>query len=144
MADFWTLQTRVQRRVIDLPASVISEVPDLINEAIRDLQDSHNFHVMRTLTEETTAAATRALLAKPALFKQLRGRPFYTSFASATAIFRPYRPCNSPSALVSAATPQSVTTSHRSRVRDVIGAWFSEPQAQARGLGGAIALRPAR
>ena len=37
MADFTTLQDRVNRRVIDLPAAVTAEVNTLINAAIRTL-----------------------------------------------------------------------------------------------------------
>ncbi|KKK91371.1 hypothetical protein LCGC14_2713670, partial [marine sediment metagenome] len=33
MPTFQTLQDRVTRRVIDLPASVTAEVPDLVNKA---------------------------------------------------------------------------------------------------------------
>ena len=38
MADFGTIQTRVQRNIIDLPLAVQAAVPDLINSAMRDLQ----------------------------------------------------------------------------------------------------------
>ncbi len=79
MADFAALQTRVKRRVIDLPASIVAEVPDLINEAIRELEDFHNFRVMRTSVDATTGEGTRKLVTTPANFKSFRGRPYFTS-----------------------------------------------------------------
>ncbi len=79
MADFVTLQTRVKRRVIDLPASVIAEVPDLINEAIKDIADDHNFQVMRETVTATTVDAARTLVAIPSDFKEFRGRPYFTA-----------------------------------------------------------------
>ncbi len=79
MADFEALQTRVKRRVIDLPASVTSEVPDLINEAIRELEDFHNFRVMRTSVDATTVEGERKLVTKPSDFKSFRGRAYLTS-----------------------------------------------------------------
>jgi hypothetical protein len=78
MATFQTLQDRVTRRVIDLPAAVTTEVPDLVNKAIRRLMDLHNFKVMETETAQLlTTAATRALqTAVPTDLKELRGRPY--------------------------------------------------------------------
>ena len=40
------LQTRVQTRIIDLPAAVQAEVPQLVNEALYELQSRHNFKCM--------------------------------------------------------------------------------------------------
>src|ERR1700730_7807184 len=40
------LQTRVQTRIIDLPAAVQAEVPQLVNEAMYELQSRHNFKCM--------------------------------------------------------------------------------------------------
>ncbi len=80
MTNFATLQTRVKRRVIDLPAAVTAEVPDLINEAVRELQDRHNFQTMQTLLTATTADLTRVLVAVPSDFKSFRGRPFRRAF----------------------------------------------------------------
>ncbi len=79
MTDFATLQTRVKRRVIDLPASIVTEVPDLINEAIRELEDVHNFRVMRMSVAATTGEGARKLVTKPTDFKSFRGRPYFTS-----------------------------------------------------------------
>ncbi len=78
MPTFQTLQDRVTRRVIDLPAAVTAEVPDLINKALRTLQEFHNFKVMETETAQlTTTVATRPLSAAiPANFKEFRGLPY--------------------------------------------------------------------
>ena len=78
MPTFQTLQDRVTRRVIDLPASVTAEVPDLINKALRTLQEMHNFRVMGTEQKLlTTTVATHPLSAAvPANFKEHRGRPY--------------------------------------------------------------------
>lgn len=78
MPTFQTFQDRVTRRVIDLPAAVTAEVPDLINKALRTLQEFHNFRVMETETAQlTTTVATRPLSAAvPTNFKEFRGRPY--------------------------------------------------------------------
>lgn len=78
MSTFQTIQDRVTRRVIDLPVAVTAEVPDLINKALRTLQESHNFKVMETETAQlTTTVATRPLSAAvPANFKEFRGLPY--------------------------------------------------------------------
>ena len=75
MTDFSTLQTRVNRRVIDLPVAVTAEVPTLINEVIRDLADEHNFRVMEAEAAFTTADATR-LLGTISDLKEIRSRPY--------------------------------------------------------------------
>lgn len=74
--NFGQLKTRVQRRIIDLPAAITAEVPDLVNEAIRDLEDFHNFHVMRAITSANTVVDTRLLLPAPADFKNFRNAPW--------------------------------------------------------------------
>lgn len=77
MTTFAELQTRVERLVIDLPTSVQTEVPFLINEAMRDIQIDHNFKVQEALlSAQQTTASTRALLAVPSNFKEWRGEPY--------------------------------------------------------------------
>lgn len=78
MPTFQTIQDRVTRRVIDLPAAVTAEVPDLLNKAMRTLQEMHNFKVMETEQKLlTTTVATRPLSASvPANFKEFRGLPY--------------------------------------------------------------------
>jgi hypothetical protein len=77
MSQFSVLQARVERRVIDLPASVLAEVPILINEAMHFLQQRHNFKVMETETAQTsTTADSHTLLAVPSDYKEARGLPY--------------------------------------------------------------------
>ena len=73
MVTFSQLQADVRANVIDLPTEVTNRVPRLINKAIRKLERKHNFKVMEALASGTTAASTRALMAVPADFKELRG-----------------------------------------------------------------------
>ncbi len=78
MPTFQTLQDRVDRRIIDLPASVTAEVPDLLNKAMRTLQEMHNFKVMEKETAQlTTTVAVRTLSAVVASdLKEMRGLPY--------------------------------------------------------------------
>ncbi len=81
MATFLEIQTRVNRRVIDLPAAVTAEVPTLVNEASKRLQRRHNFKCMEAATAVlTTTVNTRTLstVAVPADFKEFRGSPYLT------------------------------------------------------------------
>ena len=48
MGNYSTIQTRVTRRVIDLPSAVTAEVPQLVSLAISKLQERHNFKVMES------------------------------------------------------------------------------------------------
>ncbi len=80
MATFQNIQDRVTRRVIDLPASVLTEIPTLINEAMRDLQTEHNFKVMEALSATfTTTVNTNTLGSVPSDFKEYRGKPYLTT-----------------------------------------------------------------
>lgn len=81
MATFNDIQTRVQRRLIDLPTSTLAEVPELVNDALRELQSRHNFKVMEKLLDANTAALTRNLVAVPADFKEARLYPYFTPFS---------------------------------------------------------------
>lgn len=79
MATFLELKERVKRRLIDLPAAVLTEVPDLVNKGLRELQRRHNFQVMEALQATTTLVSTRAMVGVvPTDFKELRDRPFTT------------------------------------------------------------------
>jgi len=75
---FQTIQDRVTRRIIDLPASVTTEVPDLVNKAMRTLQEMHNFKVMEAETAQfVTVIATRTVGFVPLVtFKEHRGLPY--------------------------------------------------------------------
>jgi hypothetical protein len=78
MPTFQTIQDRVTRRVIDLPAAVTAEVADLVNMAMVTLQNQHRFKVMEAKTGQlTTVVTTRPLSsAVPSDFKALRGLPY--------------------------------------------------------------------
>lgn len=77
MATFSELQTRVQRLVIDLPSAVTTEVPELINEAIKGIQEEHNFKVMEALVSaQQTTVATRTLTSVPSTLKDYRDEPY--------------------------------------------------------------------
>lgn len=77
MADFTTLQARVNRRVIDLPAAVTAEVNTLINAAIRSLERKHKFRAQEALTSQMlTVAAQRTLgTAVPTNYLEARSKP---------------------------------------------------------------------
>lgn len=78
MATYSEIQTRVTRRVIDLPAAVTAEVPALVNEAIRKLERMHNFRVMRATVDFTTTEGTRSVGTLPLNWKEWRDEPYYT------------------------------------------------------------------
>ena len=85
MATFTELQDRVSRRVIDLPAAVLAEVPDLVNEALREIQERHNFKVMEAVSAQyITVDAVRNLAVVPTDFKEWRGKPYLSYFAGGT------------------------------------------------------------
>lgn len=55
---FIDLQNRVKERVIDLPATVLAQVPALINEAIRSAQRKYNFRAMESSVSMVTAVGS--------------------------------------------------------------------------------------
>lgn len=77
---FATIRTRVLTRVIDTPTAVQTEVPTLVNEAMRTLQSRHNFKVMEKIGSYITAEGVRVLAALPSDFKEFRGEPWNESF----------------------------------------------------------------
>src|SRR5271166_775668 len=98
---YTTIQSRVQTRLIDLPAAVLAEVPTLINDAIHFICANHNFKVMEGETgplvtttamvpatagtnADGTTAATHILAPIPSDFKELRGDAYYASFVGWT------------------------------------------------------------
>lgn len=76
------LRNAVLRNVIDQPARVTGAVADLVNRAIRDLTDGHNFKCMEADQTYTTAAGLRTLGELPANFKEFRinEKPFVREF----------------------------------------------------------------
>lgn len=77
MATFSELQTRVRTRVIDLPTAVNNEVPALVNKAIREAQDRHNFKTMEANVSFTTTEGQRKIGDVPSDFKEFRSQPYY-------------------------------------------------------------------
>lgn len=83
MANFGTIVSRVQARIIDLPQVVRDEVPTLVNAVIRAMQDQYNFSVMESLGGPyTTVVDTRELNAKPSNFKEYFGDPYYQEYTT--------------------------------------------------------------
>lgn len=76
MANFTTLATRVQDRLIDSNAVITNETGEWINRAIKDLERKHNFPVMREEVAATTVASTRKLVNQPSDWKETRDRPY--------------------------------------------------------------------
>lgn len=86
------MQTRVNRRVIDLPAAVQAEVPQLLNVALAKLQERHNFKVMERELAVYTAVNSHTILQSvggsavtiptaPAInFKEWRGEPWFLRY----------------------------------------------------------------
>ena len=104
MATFADLQTRVNRRVIDLPTAVVAEIPTLINEAIRDAEDAHNFRIMEAEVEYNTLLNTRRLpstgTSVPADWKEKRSAPWLREGEGGTLGTRPIEWATSKSAIV--------------------------------------------
>lgn len=81
MPSFISIQNRVKRNVIDAPAAVLAEIPNHINDAMREIQESHNFIVMRTLPSAfTTTAATRSIGSVPSDFKGPWSHPYFLTY----------------------------------------------------------------
>lgn len=78
--DYGDLQARVARRLIDAPQMVTDEVPRLVLQSIRNLQDRHNFWVMKGLiSAQSTTYDEHVLRAKPTTWKGWRDFPYYLS-----------------------------------------------------------------
>lgn len=75
MATFVQLQDRVKRRIIDLPADTVLEIPGLINEAIRAAERRHNFRAMKADQEFVTANLNH-ILGTLTSFKEVREKPW--------------------------------------------------------------------
>ena len=80
MANFQTLQTRVQSNVIDLPPAVLAQVPNFVNSAIQFLEALHNFQVMKAevsyITPNVADGQTHVLGGVPPQWKEPRGEPY--------------------------------------------------------------------
>lgn len=83
---FLDLQTRVQRRLIDVRAEVTAEIPMLINEGVDALQAIHNFRCMQAELQFTTnhSASDPHVIGQIPMnssttwaWKEPRGNPYY-------------------------------------------------------------------
>ncbi len=79
MATFGELQSRVRANIIDLPSNVSSRVPDLINQAIRELEDRHNFIGMQAFHTPISTIGTNSLGTLPTNWKESYGDATYIS-----------------------------------------------------------------
>ena len=61
MVSFLNLQDRAKVYILDLPTAVVSELPTLINDAIRDIQEAHNFRIMEAETQFVTTEGSHTL-----------------------------------------------------------------------------------
>jgi hypothetical protein len=99
LGNYAELQTRVNRRVIDLPSAVVAEVPQLVNVALTKLQEKHNFRVMESELAAFTSVGTHPLLqsvggatitipSSPAInFKEWRGEPWFLNYIEGSPRF---------------------------------------------------------
>jgi hypothetical protein len=76
VATFAELQTRVERRVIDLPAAVKAEIPTLVNEAVKSVMRKHNFQCMKASISSITTVDEHLLFSTPADWKEWREMPY--------------------------------------------------------------------
>lgn len=78
MTTYAQLQTAVEGRVIDLPTFVSTAVPGLINSALLEIQQGHNFRVMEAIlnAQQTVVADGHELADLPDRFKEFRGDPY--------------------------------------------------------------------
>lgn len=61
MTTFSDIKSRVQTRIIDLPQAVQTELPFLINDAIRSAQRRYNFRAMEQVQTFTTTSGSVSL-----------------------------------------------------------------------------------
>jgi len=85
MATFLELQTEVRTAIIDLPTAVSNLVPTFVKRAVRSLQTDYNFRVMRALGSFVSTEGVRILGARPADWKEARGRPYRLGFNGSTS-----------------------------------------------------------
>lgn len=76
MPTFQGIQDSVTRRLVDTNIALTTEVPLLVNNALRMIQDLHNFKVMEASVEYTTVQAQRQLSTMPGDWKESRFNPY--------------------------------------------------------------------
>lgn len=84
MPTFTSIKDRIERRLIDVNAAITIEVGDLVNNALRMIQDLHNFKIMEASVESTTVQAQRKLGIKPTDWKESRFDPYIREWDGGT------------------------------------------------------------
>ncbi len=78
--DFITIKARIQTRLVDVPDAISVELDEIVNRAIKDAEDDHNFKAMRAKVEYVTTLADHRLpdtgTSIPTDWKESRGRPW--------------------------------------------------------------------
>lgn len=78
MATYSAIQSDVAVWLRDLPTDTQNQIGTLINEALREAQQGHNFECMRVTSEELTVDSTRELV-EIVRMKCPDGRPYLTT-----------------------------------------------------------------
>lgn len=104
MSTYSSIQSRVSRRVIDLPSAVVAEVPQLVNVALSKLQKKHNFRVMEAELAAFTAVGSHSIVqsvsgppiilpSAPAInFKEWRNEPWSIRYTDGSPRFMSWAP----------------------------------------------------
>jgi len=80
--DLLATKNAVLNRLVGVSTAVSNEVTQLINDAIKDIEDDHNFQVMKGVVTATTTVNDHTLVPTlPLDWKEPRGRSFYTTQA---------------------------------------------------------------
>lgn len=77
MTTLSEITAKVQRRIIDLPTAITTEVNGMVNSAIRTLEQRRKWECCKELVEFTTTAGSNTLGTVPTNFRGIRGKPYY-------------------------------------------------------------------
>ena len=88
MAILSEISTKVQTRLIDVVTATTNEATDLVNRALRMIQELYNFKIMEEETEYVTVQATRLLNALPSDWKESRFSPRINEWDGGTTPIR--------------------------------------------------------
>lgn len=83
MATLQGLRSEVEVWLRDLPADTATAIPQLINEAIRELQRKHNFRCMEALASFVTTFQSNAL-GVISDYKEPRAKPYWVDYDDST------------------------------------------------------------
>lgn len=88
MATFLEIKDRVARRIIDQPTAFTTEVDALVNRALREIQERHNWNVMMETASYVTTVDSHKLGDLPSDYKEMREKPYEIVDADGTQGFR--------------------------------------------------------